>query len=267
MTVVLLHSTGTGPAMWDRIAKELSAHGHTPLALPNVGYAPAPALGRGAMCRVEDQLAHLVPRLPDGPFHLVAHSLGAFLALKLLLATQERPELAYVRSRVRSLWMWEPVLFGALSAAVPEDDPYRVADPLAASSWLVTDEARAGTDVWLAPFVDYWNGPGAFAKLPEAAKDPMRALGWTMFQEVRATALDSTPFAAYRLDMPTTLAYGARSPAAARAMVDHLREGRESLVVEAHEGLSHMAPLTRPKDVAASIAAHLARAEGTSPPR
>lgn len=265
MTVVLLHSTGTGPAMWDRITKELTAHGHTPLALPNVGYAPAPPLPHGAVCTVEDQLAHLVPRLPAGPFHLVAHSLGAFLALKLLLATQERPELSDVRARVRSLWMWEPVLFGALSAAVPEDDPYRKADPLAASSWLVTDEARAGTDPWLAPFVGYWNGPGAFDKLPETAKAPMRALGWTMFQEVRATALDTTPFAAYRLDMPTTLAYGARSPAAARAMVEHLREGRETLVVEAHEGLSHMAPLTRPKDVAASIVAHLARAEASLP--
>ncbi len=263
MTVVLLHSTGTGPTMWDRISKELSAHGYTPLALPNVGYAPAPPLERGAVCRVEDQIAHIVPRLPVEPFHIVAHSLGAFLALKLLLATQERPELAGVRARVRSLWMWEPVLFGALAAAVPQDDPYRVADPLVASSWLVTDEDRAGTDAWLAPFVAYWNGPGAFDKLPESAKAPMRALGWTMFQEVRATALDSTPFAAYRLDMPTTMAYGARSPAAARAMVARLREGREGVVVEAHEGLSHMAPLTRPKDVAASILAHLARARAS----
>ena len=39
------------------------------------------------------------------------------------------------------------------------------------------------------------------------------------------------------------------------------------LVVEVHEGLSHMAPLTRPKDVAASIVAHLARAEAPAPPR
>lgn len=126
-------------------------------------------------------------------------------------------------------------------------------------SWVVSDDTRGGTDEWLAVFVDYWNGPGAFAKLTESAKAPMRAFGWTMFQEVRATALDDVPFDAYRIDVPCTLAHGAISPLASQQMVSALARVNPEARIESHEGLGHMAPLSRPRPVAASIEAHLVR--------
>ena len=266
--VVFLHSTGTGPSMWERSFAGLTHLDVHLVALPNVGYASGAsaspslpcALARGTTCLVADQVAHLAALLPREPFHLVAHSFGAFLALELLLASRE-PEGAAsgLASRVRSLWMWEPVLFGALAATVADDHPDRAKDPLAQSSWLVSDHARGGTDPWLALFVDYWNGEGAYAKLPEGARASMRDLGWTMFQEVRATALADVPFDAYPIDVPCTLAYGASSPPASRAMVAALARTHPSLQVEAHEGLGHMAPLTRARAVMASVAAHLVR--------
>jgi len=258
--VVFLHSTGTGPAMWERGFAALAHLDAHLVALPNVGYPPGAPLERGTTCFVADQVAHLAARLPDEPFHLVAHSFGAFLALKLLMAARESSgPLGTLPARLRSVWLWEPVLFGALRALVPEGDAERVKDPLAQSSWLVSDQERGGTDEWLGLFVDYWNGQGSYAKLPDAARAPMRAMGWTMFQEVRATAHDTFPFDAYRIDFPCTLAYGAASPVASRTMIAELSRAIPHARVEPHEGLSHMAPLSRAKAVAASIAGHLMR--------
>jgi len=247
--VRFLHSTGTGPSMWDRTLAALSHLDIDASAVPSLGYEAGAPIAKGREVHVADHLAHLAAALPSEPFHLVAHSFGAFLALELLRASA-------VGARVASLWVWEPVLFGALarSAAGSADDP------LVAGSWLVHDEQRGGDDTWLAHFVDYWSGEGAFAKIPERMRAPMRALGWTMFQEVRATALSPVPFEAYVVEVPLTLAFGAGSPSASRAMTAALAERLPRARVEPHEGLHHMAPAGRPKDVVPSIEAHLVRA-------
>lgn len=248
--VRFLHSTGTGPAMWDRTIAQLSRLEAGALAVASLGYPPNEPVAHGDTVTVEDHVAHLARVVPTGPFHLVAHSFGAFLALELLRRSEA------IAERVVSLWVWEPVLFGALARSGDAE-----VDPLVgARSALVRDASAGGTDPWLAAFVDYWNGAGAFSKIPEGMRAPMRRLGWTMYQEVRATALSDTPFEAYRVRCPLTLAFGERSPRASRAMIAALARHNPAAVVEGHPALSHMAPVGKPRDVVPSIEAHLVRA-------
>ena len=243
--------------MWDRTLAHLAHLDVEAAAVASLGYPPSRAIAHGETVRVSDHVAHLCAALPMEPFHLVAHSFGGFLALKLLLSTDAAA--VAVTSRVLSLWVWEPVLFGALARTAGGEG-----DPLVGRSWLVEDEARGGNDEWLGHFVDYWSGEGAFAKIPESMRAPMRTLGWTMFQEVRATARDESPFEAYRVPCPLTLAYGSRSPAASRAMIAALATANPHAVVDSREGLAHMAPAGRPREVVPSIEAHLRRAGVTS---
>lgn len=250
--VVFLHSTGTGPAMWLRATRVLTslhpdAKAHV---LANLGYPPGPSIGAPTVTCLEDELEHLQAQLSplEGrTFDVVAHSYGAFLALKLL------PRL---EARIRSLYVWEPVLFGALSVhAERTNNPS--CTPLTEEPWLVDDPTRGGTEPWLRLFVDYWNGRGSFDSMPAQARAQQLTLGWKMFQEVRTTSLDPAPFESYRVNVPFTLAVGALSPRASRTMSEEVRTQNPRARFVAHEGLGHMAPLTRPRAVLESVVEHL----------
>jgi pimeloyl-ACP methyl ester carboxylesterase len=250
--VVFLHSTGTGPAMWLRATRVLAslypdAKAH---ALSNLGYPPGAAIDAPCTTALDDELAHLhaqLAPLEGRSFDLVAHSYGAFLGLKLL------PELG---GRVRSLYVWEPVLFGALSVHA-ERTKNPACTPLTDEPWLVDDATRGGTEPWLRLFVDYWNGQGSFDAMPAQARAQQLSLGWKMFQEVRTTSLDPAPFESYRVEVPFTLAVGALSPRASRTMSEEVRTQNPRARFVVHEGLGHMAPLTRPRAVLESVVEHL----------
>ena len=101
--VLMLHSGGFSSRQWRRLAAAL-APDHEVLAPDLLGYGVQPAWPAGEPFHFRQDLAFvesLVEPL-DGPVHVVGHSYGGVLALKLALA---RPE------AIRSL--------GALSFASP----------------------------------------------------------------------------------------------------------------------------------------------------
>ena len=235
--------------MWSSIPEEVipAASRVTPA---NLGYPPFPLVPRGRRVTVQDDGAHLLSQLPEGDFDLFAHSYGGLMALELLPALQ---------GRLRSLFLLEPVLFGALSRDL-------TAEPAAAAQarefeqhpWFLTDEARGGTEPWLEHFIDYWNRPGAWARMPEPMRVHNLTVGWKMFQEVRSVFLDPKTFDERVLpQLPVTLVMGERSPAASREMVRSLaRRNPHAKVVEL-PGTGHMAPLTHAGKVHEAMAQHL----------
>lgn len=103
---LFIHSTATGPFMWRPLLVDLP-EGITPLTPVNRGYTPQDLLPRGSAFSVHDEVAHLKAQIPPGTtgIHLGGHSYGGFAALTLARECG---------LPVRSLWLYEPVLFGAL---------------------------------------------------------------------------------------------------------------------------------------------------------
>jgi pimeloyl-ACP methyl ester carboxylesterase len=251
MTTVFVHSTGTGPFMWDFVPEDV-VPAAARLAPPNLGYPPLRPFPRGEAFAVPDDVRHLLAALPaEGPLDLVAHSYGGLVAMRAALA---------LGPRLRSLFLVEPVMFGAILKD-PTADPEvarQMADFLA-HPWFLSDEARGGTERWLELFIDYWNRPGSWARLPEPVRQHNLAMGWKMFCEVRAVFLESGPYEDSPLPArPVTLVMGERSPAGSREVVRALSKRHSHARVVELPGTGHMAPLTHPMKVAEALRAHFA---------
>lgn len=251
--VLFIHSTGTFPMMWVAVPAEAFG-GRTAILPANLGYPPNPAIARGTRVTVDDEVAHVLSAVPShvAKLHVVAHSYGGTVALAAI--EQLGPRLA-------SMFLAEPVLFGALRNDT-EADPAVVESAREFASSPLLDEEKGGRLEWLEAFIDYWNRPGAWARLPEPMREHSLAMGWKMYQEVRACFGADKPFDAYAIDVPTTLAIGERTTAHSRAMTTALARRRPNVVVAEMSKTGHMAPLTHPALVAAEIAKHFSRLDG-----
>lgn len=249
MSVLCIHSTGTGPFMWDFLETKDGK-----LAPPNLGYPPLDPIPRGQRVSVEDDVKHLLSQLPaDGSFDVVAHSYGGTIALKALAA---------LGPRVRSVFLVEPVLFGALLHE-PEAEPEAVKQvrEFLEHPWFIRGDEKGGTDAWLEVFIDYWNRPGSWARLGELMKAHNQAMGWKMFNEVRSVFLEAGRVSDYPFpDVPVTLVMTERSPFAAREVIKALARANPHAALVELPSTGHMAPLTHPQKVLEAFNAHLAEA-------
>ena len=176
------------------------------------------------------------------PTHLVGHSYGGLVALQAALA---RP------ARVKSVAVYEPVTFGVLEpgeddaalASVHQLAPYRLEDP----------------DAWLSAFVDWWNGPGAWARLPADTQAAFRRTGWKLSEEVRSLALDRTTRAQYgAITAPTLVLVGANTQPAELRVTERLAAALPNARLQRFAGMGHMGPITHALEVNAAICAHIA---------
>lgn len=249
---LFIHSTGTTPQMWAGVPEEVTA-GTVRLAPANLGYPPHAPLGPGDRCDAARDAAALLAALPEdaSEVHLYAHSYGGAVALRLL---------PLLGARARSVFLYEPVLFGALSRDPTADAGARAeADFFAANPWFLEDPDRGGGDEWLHTFIDYWNRPGSFAAMPPAMQQFLRAVRFKMFQEVRSVFHDFTSYDQPALrGVHATVAVGARSPHASRAMAHALERHNPGVRVLDAGKTGHMGPLTHPPLVHAAMRAHRA---------
>jgi pimeloyl-ACP methyl ester carboxylesterase len=251
---LFVHSTGVGPFMWKKLLVDLPA-GVSPVT-PTTGAYSRPDVGpRATKVTVDDEVAHIKSQIPAGAtgVHLGGHSYGGLVALTLALD----PEVP-----VKSLWLYEPVLFGALRPIVdelPADAAEQVREFTEKPDRFL-DSETGGQDAWLENFVDYWNHPGMWASMPDKAKDMARLVGWKMFQEVRMVFEEPQAFEAYRLSVPLTLVKGARTQPPAREMVRRLAAVNPHAQVEVLDELGHMGLVGAPDAVRPSLRSHWARA-------
>ena len=251
-SVLFIHSTGTGPFLWSGVPDEAVA-GRRRLFPANLGYPPNDPVERGRVVTAKDDAAEVLKVLPDDGtrVHVVAHSYGALVALEAIRAFADR---------LASVFFYEPVLIGALRTST-DADPEAIAQArsFAAHPWFLHDAEKGGRAEWLEMFIDYWNRPGSWARMPEQMRGLSLALGWKMFQEVRAIFYDETPFDAWELTAPTTVALGDRTTIASRAMSRSFARGRPNVTLVEVPGVGHMAPLTHAAKVHEELARHIAR--------
>lgn len=233
--LALLHCSLASNGSWRKViagldpsiacfAPDLPGHGQT------VGDPERPALAQAVA-----SVAALVERA-GAPVHIAGHSFGAVVALRLAV---DRPEL------VRSLTLYEPVLFGVLDDV---DHP----------AWLVEQKANAafgralqeGPDAAARFFLKRWGAGEAYDDLPAERRAYIRdrihliplsddALHTRAASRVRRDDLSC-------LAMPVHLQGGAMTEPVIHAILDVMEAAIPHVTRDRVEGAGHMGPITHP---------------------
>ncbi len=251
--VLLLHGSASNARQWRWTVEYLQGRFRMITAdLP--GYGASDPMPGKRPAPLTDIAAELMPLIAaqGRPVHLVGHSFGGAVALKLAGLAPEA---------VASLSLIEPAAFGPFWAHHGSDAA--ASRPLRAMARAFT-AALAGGDAWAATrlFFDFWNGPGAWAR---TSFDIQRKLASTAGQVWRDFhALDQERTAADELARvcgPVQVIRGAESPAVMAALCDHLAQVLPGATRAVIPGAGHMVPLTDPHVVDPMIGDFLVRAE------
>jgi pimeloyl-ACP methyl ester carboxylesterase len=215
--VLFLHSSGLGSAQWRRLrnaipnseAPDFGGYGGKPWSgMPAYAWSDDLAIAEAALERLEDP-------------HVVGHSYGGFLALQLAR-----------RHRLRSVVAWEPVAFPLLGQqAVDEQAAFM--------------DRRRGLEAWLAGFLGFWNGDGAWERMSERRRTPFVAHGEKVYAEVLRAAEDRTSLAEWaEIAAPTLLLSGAATKPEATQVCELLARTIPNASHEVVPGAGHMGPVT-----------------------
>jgi len=241
-----LHDHGVGPA-WTT-----DGTARPPLTLEDEATLVAPLLA--AAGRVgEGPQGHRGDRDTEGGVHLVGHSYGGAVALKVA---------SLYPQHVRSLVLYEPVAFRLLF-----DDPAshaETAEALAVTAHMQTRLERDDPEGAARHFIDYWSGSGTWQAMPAPARAAVVERVPVVMQHFGALFNERQQAAAVsRLTVPVHVLVGERTVATARRIAQRLAALNSGVTLEVLPGLGHMGPVTHAEPVAAHIARqvmrHLAR--------
>jgi pimeloyl-ACP methyl ester carboxylesterase len=254
--VIALHCSGAGAGQWRQLGAAL-APDFDLRAPEHFGTESAgPWCGKHAFT-LADEAAATVGMIDgvDGLVHLIGHSYGGGVALRVAL---ERPH------RIASLTLYEPSAFyllaglGEAGAAAHHEIMGVVR---ATAEGVVTgDYASAARH-----FVDYWNGPGAWNTLrPDIRAALTRWLPKAPL-DFRALLDEPTPLSAYcDFRFPVLVLRGEHAPPPTRVAAEALADAIPSACLITIPGAGHMGPITHSADVNRHIVEHIGKATGIS---
>jgi pimeloyl-ACP methyl ester carboxylesterase len=247
--VVLLHSSLSSKQQWNRLVRSLSAN-HRVITIDLYGYGerrmPLSQDDFSLATEIEAVMEQVDEEIGDEPFHLIGHSYGGAIALRL--ASDHAP-------RIRSLALYEPVAFSLLEFG---DTARKEVAKLTAAMHRAMDSDRTEAT---RLFIDYWSGAGAFARLPEDVKSdfidriPKVPLD---FQALFGDRLRLADLAA--LDIPVCLLGGLRSPASTIRITQALALALPNADCHFIDA-GHMAPITHADQVNPILSAFLVHTE------
>jgi pimeloyl-ACP methyl ester carboxylesterase len=246
---VLLHSSAGTRGQWRSLTELLN--GRRRVLAPDLrGYGESGARSGEPNLADEAAIVGALAARAGGRVDLVGHSYGGAVALRFAL---EQPEL------IRSLTLIEPVAFHLLQEDWAGRD-WLLAEVQAVAAAVVRDRNGGG----VSRFVDYWNGSGTWASLPEDKRSALVSCAATVAENFVATMAEAIPLETYRrIQAPVLLIRGADSPAPARRIVALLGSTFPNARIRTIAGAGHMLPLTHRDLVNGEILMHIARAAET----
>lgn len=247
-TVVLLHSSASSSRQWQMLAAQLQPQ-YRVIAIDLHGHGRQADWRGDSPLTLAGEAALALPLLPIEGAHVVGHSYGGAVALKLATLAPQA---------VRSLSVYEPVL----AAWLVDDDAHSPAAREFLATGAFVDRALARGEHELAAwhFVDYWGGPGAWAALsPErqAALAPRMPAVGAHFGALLGERMG--PLALAALPMPMLCLHGDATRASTRRVAQLLRAVLPGARHEALHGMGHLGPITHAAEVNACIRAFIER--------
>jgi len=256
-SVVCLHSSTGSHAQWRALSDALA--GRWQVMSPDLhGHGRSPGWPAGCRNSLSVDATAVAQRcgasLAKG-IHLVGHSYGAAVALQIAL----RHPL-----QVRSLTLYEPVVFGVIARMAPSDPS--LAEIRAVADAVADHVAHEDLGEASRRFIDYWAHEGAWSAMTPGQQAAVRSRIATVERHFDALfAASWGPGALARLTMPILLMHGACTRAPARRVVELLRAALPH--AQAHElaGAGHLGPITHAALVNHRMTSHFdpARTAGT----
>jgi pimeloyl-ACP methyl ester carboxylesterase len=246
-TVVLLHSSGSSGRQWDALAAALQTR-YRLHAVDLYGHGSTAAWTGGRPMRLEDDLALVAPLLKSsGPVHLVGHSYGGALALKLAVMMPER---------IASVAVYEPVLFRLLLDYQKRD---RVTTDVLIAAQSIRNWFHHGhSDRAAQRFVDFWSGDGAWERLAPVPQQLITARIGSVIGHFNALFSDSlTRTALSQLDLPILCMTGAQTRPSTRRIGELLHYAMPRATYEVVANAGHLGPITHAQAVTSRISAFL----------
>jgi pimeloyl-ACP methyl ester carboxylesterase len=246
--IVTLHSSGLSGRQFSRFAAEQKERAtiYCPDLL-GVGQTPLPAAPPFSLALEVDAVVGLLQTVATThgrPARVFGHSWGGLVALE---AAVRAPQL------VGCLAVYEPVIVGLAArdgSAEAKAQVARIADIMQIP---IDDD---GGRRWVEAFVDWWNEPGFFARMPEAQRqqhvDTARQ-SWREASCVSQMTLSTTSLAT--LTVPTLFLVGETSPTSARESARIAAGAMPHAQLEVVTGAGHMGPLTHGPMVNGRVAA------------
>jgi pimeloyl-ACP methyl ester carboxylesterase len=256
-TVIALHCSGASGQMWRHLSDALGDR--FALIAPDLIGCGAAGPWRGArVFSAADEAALTVGMIDtiDAPVHLVGHSYGGGVALRVARECA---------SRLASLTLYEPSLVSVLNT-MGDEGRAALAEIGAAASQVIDGMSTGAYLAAARIFVNYWNGDGSWdAMSPEAQAGVARHVP-KLCLEYRAMSRERVPLQAYRrFNFPVLLLQGERSLQPAHLIVRQLHRAMKSATLHTVYGAAHMGPLTHPAAVNALMVDHISRAEQADP--
>ncbi len=250
--VVMLHSSLSSKSQWTALGERLAPRFRA-IALDLCGYGDNALVTADAPFTLDQEVQLVADRLKPlmkahVRFHLVGHSYGALVALRLAQCW---------RDRVSSLSLYEPVAFGLLDQADAA---------LTHLKWTVERLSRllaAGRRHDAAQvFVNFWSGDGSYARLsPSTQASIVRRVDKLPLDFQAAWSWPPSREDLRRIGAPTLLLAGRRSPAVAQRIHALLAQTLSNRRVGSLDS-GHMGPITDARRVNRWIAAFLNMCEG-----
>ena len=250
--VIFLHSSANSNKQWNSafdywdtqyllLAPDLYSSGCT---------GDWPGIGNPTLAD-EVALVNAVISNLDRPVHLVGHSYGGAVALRLALLN---PEL------VQSLCMIEPVVFNILRKGTA-DERELFAEITDVAQYITQAVAEGYPFVAARRFINYWNGAGTWQKLNSDQQLRLSHQAHKLPKNFSTIMNETIPLSLYGcIDVQTLILCGTKSPnptrQISRMLAEIIPDARHRTIPYA----GHMLPITHPTQVNAAIEDHLMRA-------
>jgi len=156
--IVFLHSSLSSSKQWKKLAESLSRR-FTCINIDLLGYGAAEKVVDKNNFSFDTEISRIMEIVhavqPNEKFHLIGHSCGGAIALKMAVSAPEK---------LLSLTVYEPVAFHLLDTS---------GDMRMQLDHFTEQVASLDKESATKAFVDFWNGDGFFNSLPEKVQRAM----------------------------------------------------------------------------------------------
>jgi len=254
--LVALHSSAATGGQWKALAESLAGERavFTP-DLPGYGRAAFRDIAHDDSASLAGDAAAVLRTLTGKApaFHLVGHSYGGAVALRIALSQPQR---------VLSLTLIEPVLFHLLPQGGSDVDMRLYRGILGVRDRLRGAVAAGWPAHGMAAFVDFWNGAGSWDAADSELRQRLATQARAVLRNFTACFAESwQPSDLAKLDMPLLTVTGGLSPTVAGHITDKIVDAARDVTAARLFDAGHMAPLTHASAVNRLIERHIRNAE------